>query len=149
VSFGERRRHSSSSAQRLQRACGESRRTPADRVGSRRPLRPRRGGASTSQGRPRTVFGRALQSGNLVAAEGMARELGRISLAEALELTILIGRKEPRRLARVAVRWLERYLQECEPTLANVSLAVSALQSLAEEKPTEAIRVLRSLVGSF
>jgi hypothetical protein len=32
--------------------------------------------------------------GNLVAAEGMARELGRISLAEALELTILIARKE-------------------------------------------------------
>jgi hypothetical protein len=44
----------------------------------------------------------------------MARELGRIRLAEALELTILIARKEPKRLPRVAVRWLERYLQECE-----------------------------------
>lgn len=57
----------------------------------------------------------------------MASELGPISLAEALELTILIARKEPRRLPRVAVRWLERYLQECKPTLAQVGLAVSAL----------------------
>jgi hypothetical protein len=47
----------------------------------------------------------------------MARELGRISLAEALELTVLVGRKEPRRRPRIAVRWLERYIQECEPTL--------------------------------
>jgi hypothetical protein len=70
-------------------------------------------------------------------------------LAEALELTILIGRKEPRRLSKVGVRWLERYLQECEPTLAHVGLAVSALSSLSDEEPREAIRVLRSLTGSF
>lgn len=79
----------------------------------------------------------------------MARELGRISLAEALELTTLIARKEPRRLQRVAVRWLERYLQECEPTLAQAGLAVSALTALSEEHPGEAVRVLRSLIGSF
>ena len=79
----------------------------------------------------------------------MARELGRISLAEALELTILIARKEPKRLPRVAVRWLDRYLQECEPTLAQVGLAVSALSALVEEDRAEAIRVLRSLAGSF
>ena len=104
---------------------------------------------STSQGRPRTVFARALQTGNLVVAEGLARELGRISLAEALELTILIAKKEPRRLSRVAVRWLERYLQECEPTLGDVALAVSALSALVEEDPAEAVRVLRGLAGSF
>jgi hypothetical protein len=113
------------------------------------PLRPRRGGTSTSQGRPRTVFARALQNGNLHVAEALARELGRISLAEALELTIFIARKEPRRLPRIAVRWLERYLQECEPTLPNVALAVSALSALVIEDPSEAIRVLRSLAGSF
>ena len=79
----------------------------------------------------------------------MARELGRISLAEALELTILIARKEPRRLPRVAVRWLERYLHECEPTLTHVGLAVSALSALVDEQPAEATRVLRALIGSF
>ena len=48
-------------------------------------------------------------------------------------------------MLRVAVRWLERYLQECEPSLANVGLAVRALAALIEEKPTEAIRLLRTL----
>lgn len=59
-------------------------------------------------------------------------------MAEALELTILIARKEPRRLPRIAVRWLERYLQECEPTLSDVALAVSALSALEQEQPAEA-----------
>jgi hypothetical protein len=49
----------------------------------------------------------------------------------------------------VAVRWLERYLQECEPTLAQVALAVSALSALNQEQPAEAIRILRALIGSF
>jgi len=40
------------------------------------------------------------------------RELGRISLAEALELTILIARKDPPRYPRVAARWLQRLLEE-------------------------------------
>ena len=113
------------------------------------PPGPGREQPGTSQGRPRTAFARALQTGNLVVAEGLARELGRISLADALEMTILIARKEPRRLPRVAVRWLERYLQECEPGLPDVALAVSALSALTAEQPTEAVRVLRSLVGSF
>jgi hypothetical protein len=68
--------------------------------------------AITSQGRPRTVFARALQNGNLYVAEALARELGRISLAEALELTILIARKDPPRYPRVAARWLQRLLEE-------------------------------------
>ena len=79
----------------------------------------------------------------------MARELGRISLAEALELTILIARKEPERLPRVAVRWLERYLEECEPPLTNVALAVSALSALPHQPRGEAVRVLRALIESF
>jgi hypothetical protein len=45
------------------------------------------------------------------------------------------------------MRWLERYLQECEPTLAQVALAVSALSALADEERTEAVRVLRALRG--
>ena len=82
-------------------------------------------------------------------AEGLARELGRISLAEALELTILISKKESKRLQRVGARWLERYLQECEPTLAQVALAVVSLCALSEEEPREPVRVLRALIGSF
>ena len=59
----------------------------------------------------------ALRVGNLTVAEGLARELGRISLAEALELTALVGQKDPRRHPRVAARWLQRYLEDFEPTL--------------------------------
>jgi hypothetical protein len=69
-----------------------------------RRLGPEGGGASTSQGRPHTVFRRALERGNLLVAEATAREVGRISLAEALELTFLIAQKEPGRHPRVAAR---------------------------------------------
>ena len=77
------------------------------------------------------------------------RELGRINLVEALEPTILIAAKEPKRLPRVAVPRLERYLQECEPTLSHIALAVSALSALKDEERTQAVRVRRSLAGSF
>jgi hypothetical protein len=62
-------------------------------------------------------------------------------------LTIFIARKEPRRLSKVAVRWLERYLQE--PSLSEVALAVSALGALADEQPREAVCVLLALAESF
>jgi hypothetical protein len=78
----------------------------------------------------RPVYRAALRSG--VDAPERLGELDPISFAAALELTILITGKEPGRLPRVAVRWLERYVQECEPTLANVMLAVSALSALAD-----------------
>ena len=82
-------------------------------------------------------------------AEATARELGRISLAEALELTILIAKKEPARLSKVGVRWLQRYLEEEQAGLEDVALAVSALSALAGEHRAEAVRLLRALVGSF
>jgi hypothetical protein len=77
-----------------------------------------------------------------------ARETPQLSLSDALELTFLIARKEPKRLPRVAVRWLERYVQECEPTVSHVALAVSALSALTEDPGGEPVRVLRALIGS-
>ena len=47
-----------------------------------------------------------------MGAEMTAKELPRLGLADALELTLLIARKEPRRHPRVAARWLLRYLEE-------------------------------------
>jgi hypothetical protein len=41
----------------------------------------------------------------LLVAEATAKELGRISLADALEVTLLIARNDPRRQPRVAARW--------------------------------------------
>ena len=47
-----------------------------------------------------------------MGAEATAKELPRLELADALALTLLIARKEPRRHPRVAARWLLRYLEE-------------------------------------
>jgi hypothetical protein len=37
-----------------------------------------------------------------------AREIGRVTIAEALELTALVARKQPERFGRLAARWLSR-----------------------------------------
>ena len=59
------------------------------------PSRPGEEPASTSQGHPYTIFRRALERGNLLVAEATAREIGRISLGEALELTLLNRQEKP------------------------------------------------------
>jgi hypothetical protein len=43
------------------------------------------------------MFKRALDRGNLVVAEGTAKELPPLNLTDALDLTVLIARKEPSR----------------------------------------------------
>jgi hypothetical protein len=70
-----------------------------------------------------------------VLAEVTAREIGRVTIAEALELTALVARKQPHRYCRFAARWLCLYLEEHEKaTLEDVALLVSNLQSLAISK---------------
>jgi hypothetical protein len=49
-----------------------------------------------------------------VLAEVTAREIGRVTIAEALELTALVARKQPDRYGRFAARWLCLYLEEHE-----------------------------------
>jgi hypothetical protein len=47
------------------------------------------------------------------------------------------------------VRWLERFIQEREPTLGDVGLVAAALAGLTDEHRAEAVRVLRALAGAF
>ena len=68
----------------------------------------------TAQGHPRRIFATAIERGNIVMAEATARELGRISLENALALTALVAEKDPKRRSRFAVRWLRRLLEEDE-----------------------------------
>jgi hypothetical protein len=104
-----------------------------------------RGVTSTSQGHARTVFKRALQHENLLVAETTAREIGHVSLVEALELTALIARKAPRRHARVATRWLLRYLEEHPAaTIEEAGMVVSCLCALGSPRHDEAARTLRT-----
>jgi ribosomal protein S7 len=100
----------------------------------------------TAQGHPRATFKRAIERGNLMVAEVTARELGRITLGEALELTILIAQHDSRRHQRVAVRWLQRYIDEHpEVTLDDALLASSCLAALAGRNFDDAAVTLRAM----
>jgi hypothetical protein len=82
-----------------------------------------------------------------VLAEVTAREIGRVTIAEALELTALVAREQPPRYGRFAARWLCLYLEEHEEaTLEHVELLVSNLQSLATRKDhAAALAILRKV----
>ena len=74
-----------------------------------------------------------------------AREIGRVTIAEALELTALVARKQPERHGRFAARWLCLWLEEHEKaTLEHVELLVLNLRSLATPKyHASALAILR------
>jgi hypothetical protein len=80
-----------------------------------------------------------------VLAEVTAREIGRVTIAEALELTAVVARKQPHRYGRFASRWLCLWLEEHEKaTLDDVALLVSNPRSLASPKDhASALAILR------
>ena len=109
-------------------------------------VRPAKGAPPTSQGHPRTVFRRALAHGNLLLAEDTAREVGRIDLREALELTALIAKHERRRLPRVGAPWLQPWLGEAHaPTLEDATLVVGCLGALGGPLHDHALVALRDV----
>jgi hypothetical protein len=61
----------------------------------------------TSQGTSRGRFQRAIHSRNVLAAEMAAREMGGLSLADALSLCELLANTDPQRYERAALRWLQ------------------------------------------
>jgi hypothetical protein len=68
-----------------------------------------------------------------------------VTIAEALELTALVARKQPHRYGRFAARWLCLWLEEHEKaTLEDVVRLVSNLRSLGSSKDhAPALAVLR------
>jgi NAD(P)H-dependent FMN reductase len=81
-----------------------------------------------------------------MGAEATAKELPRLGLADALELTLLIARKDPRRHPRVAARWLLRYLEEDDDaTIDELALAASCLSALTGNGYPEAAQALRDM----
>ena len=100
----------------------------------------------TAQGHPRAIFKRAIKNGNVLVAEMTARELGRLSLAEALALTALVVQKDPTRRSRYAVRWLRRLLEEDKLlTIEEATLAASALAALGGRGSDEALTTLSTM----
>jgi hypothetical protein len=100
----------------------------------------------TAQGHPRTIFKRAIERSNIAVAEATAREVGRLSLDEALALTALVARHEPTRRSRFAVRWLERLLEEDERlSIDEAAVAASSLAALGGRGHLEALAALSAM----
>lgn len=98
----------------------------------------------TSEGSASGRFTRAIKARQLFQAEVAARELRGLSLADALELVILIASQRPDRLERAAVRWHGRLEVELPMlTLAESRFALAALERLpADPQAAELLRTL-------
>jgi hypothetical protein len=92
------------------------------------------------------TFKRAIERGNLVVAEITARELGRLDLADALELTALIALHDLERGRRAAMRWLRWWLGARKPTLEETTMVVGCLAALGGPGHRGALAALRALV---
>jgi hypothetical protein len=82
----------------------------------------------------------------VLSALAAAKQLPQLSLFDALELTVLVARKDPGRHQRVAARWLLRYLEE-DPhaTIEEAALAASSLIALTGVGHQEAAQTLRAM----
>jgi hypothetical protein len=87
----------------------------------------------TAQGHARSTFRRGIERGNLLVEETTAREIGHISLGEALSLTLLIARRAPDRPERFSSRWLQLDLAECaDVTTRDFAFVTASLAALAD-----------------
>ena len=100
----------------------------------------------TSQGTAHGRFTRAISQRNLRGAEIAAKEMGGLSLIDALDYLVLLAEVRPDRFDRAAVRWHGRLETEA-PTLmfAESQLALAALGSL-RAGDREAGEILRRLM---
>jgi hypothetical protein len=88
----------------------------------------------TSQGTAYGRFARALQRGNVFQAELAAREIGHLSLAEALSLCELLVARDPQKFERAAQRWLRRFIEERSPSLPEIAFGVGGAVGHAARK---------------
>ena len=81
----------------------------------------------TSEGHPGARLQRALAVGNLTAAEQAAFEVAFVPLAEARALVELYAEKGDRKFERAALKYLRRYMDEADPSLADVAQVAALL----------------------
>jgi hypothetical protein len=93
---------------------------------------------------------RAIQNRRLRSAEMAAREMGRVSLADALSLTLLFAEQaELERYERAAVRWAVRYAETAHTiTLRELELLTAALLALPTPARATAAKVVADLARS-
>ena len=84
-----------------------------------------------SEGHPGARLQRALAAGNLTAAEQAAFEVSFVPLTEARALVELYAEKGDRRYERAALKFLRRYMDEADPSLADVAQVAAILAERA------------------
>jgi hypothetical protein len=100
----------------------------------------------TAQGNARVQYRRAIELKNLMGAEMLLREMGAVTLDEALDYVALLAELRPAKAPRAAVRWHGRLETEAPMlTLPESALAVAALIALCAGD-REALGLLRRLV---
>ena len=106
----------------------------------------------SSQGSPHARFARAIKRRQVFQAEVAARELGRLSLNDALSLVCLYAAAESPKFEPAAVRWLVRLgLEERGVTLSAMQVAADSLAQLrgpGVEAARETLRVVWSAAGA-
>jgi hypothetical protein len=100
----------------------------------------------TSQGSAHGRFQRAIHRRHVQAAEMAAREMGGLSLADALSLCELLANADPARYERAALRWLGRFIDERLPPVTEVALAASALAELRHGQRNVGVEALKALL---
>lgn len=78
-------------------------------------------------GSPYGDFQTALRTGSFELAVDVARSLPRLTLSDALRLTLLAARKAPERYDEMARRWLTRLMAERQPSLDELAWAAALL----------------------
>lgn len=101
----------------------------------------------TSQGTAHGRFQRALERGSIDLAEHAARELGWLSLMDALSLVVAYARTGSPKFEPAAVRWVARLaLEGTEMRLADLQLAAAALACLRGARSERAHKTLLRLL---
>jgi hypothetical protein len=72
-------------------------------------------------------FRRAIERRSLWMAEDAARELPTLPLGDALQLVRLYAERGSPKYEKAALRWLERYLAEGEPSLDRFAEVAAGL----------------------
>jgi hypothetical protein len=86
----------------------------------------------TGQPHAHVRFRRAIERRALWLAEDAARELPNLALEDALQLVHLYFERGSPKAERAAMRWLQRYLTESEPSLVQFARVAGALAKRAE-----------------
>jgi hypothetical protein len=72
--------------------------------------------------------------------------MGGLSLADALLLCELLAKADPARYERAALRWLQRFIDERLPPVAEVALAAAALAELRHGHRRVGVEALKRLL---